>query len=56
MDNKGPSLGRRVARVVAFGGAISALLLLSLSVWNLTAASWQRKRNPVPGSFYAVDG
>lgn len=56
MDNKGSSFGRRVARVVALGGAMCALLLLSLSVWNLAAASWQHKRNPVPGSFYAVDG
>jgi pimeloyl-ACP methyl ester carboxylesterase len=56
MDNKGPSFDRRVARVVAFGGAICAFLLLSLSVWNLAAASWQHKRNSVPGSFYTVDG
>jgi pimeloyl-ACP methyl ester carboxylesterase len=50
------SFGRSVARLTAISAAICVLLLLALSLWNLAAAKWQHKRNPVHGSFYAVEG
>ena len=50
------SFGRSVARLSAISAAICVLLLLALSLWNLAAAKWQHERNPVPGSFYAVEG
>jgi hypothetical protein len=50
------SFGRSVARLTAISAAICVLLLLALSLWNLAAAKWQHERNPVPGSFYAVEG
>lgn len=50
------SFGLSGARLTAIGTAICVLLLLTLSLWNLTAAKWQHARNPVPGSFYTVEG
>ncbi len=50
------SRGQSAARLAATGVAIFVLLLLTLSLWNLAAAKWQHKRNPVPGNFYTVDG
>lgn len=50
------SFGRSAARFAAMSVAICLLLLLTLSLWNLTAAKWQHERNPVPGNFYTVDG
>jgi hypothetical protein len=32
------------------------LLLLTFSLWNLAAATWQHQRNPVPGNFYTIEG
>jgi pimeloyl-ACP methyl ester carboxylesterase len=29
---------------------------LALSLWNLAVTKWQHAHNPVPGSFYSVDG
>jgi pimeloyl-ACP methyl ester carboxylesterase len=44
------------ARLAAISATICVVLLLTLSLWNLAAAKWQHKRNPVPGSFYTVEG
>src|SRR3979411_2605221 len=50
------SFGRRAARSAGISAAVCVSLLLALSFWNLAAARWQHKRNPVPGTFYAVGG
>ena len=50
------SFGRSAVRLAAISAAICVFLLLALSLWNLAAAKWQHERNPVPGSFYAVEG
>jgi pimeloyl-ACP methyl ester carboxylesterase len=43
----------RQARLLA---ARCLLLLLALSLWNLAVTKWQHAHNPVPGTFYSVDG
>lgn len=43
-------------RAATVSAAICAVFLLSLSLWNLTAAHRQHKSNPVPGTFYFVEG
>ena len=48
--------GRAAARRAAISAAICVLLLLTLSLWNLAATTWQHQRNPVPGNFYTVEG
>jgi pimeloyl-ACP methyl ester carboxylesterase len=50
------SFGRGAARLAAISAAICVLLLLTLSLWNLAAATWQHQRNPVSGNFYTVEG
>jgi len=32
------------------------VLVLALSLWNLAVTKWQHAHNPVPGSFYAING
>jgi pimeloyl-ACP methyl ester carboxylesterase len=54
-------MGRRLfnqsaARLAAVSATICLELLLALSLWNLAAAKWQHRRNPLPGSFYTVEG
>jgi hypothetical protein len=46
----------KAARLAAAGLGACLLIVLALSVWNLTMAKWQHERNPVPGVFYAVGG
>jgi hypothetical protein len=50
------SFGRGAARLAAISAAICVLLLLTFSLWNLAAATWQHQRNPVPGNFYTIEG
>jgi pimeloyl-ACP methyl ester carboxylesterase len=49
-------LPRRIIRWTAIAAVCCFLALLLLAIWNLAAAKWQHARNPVPGSFYAVEG
>lgn len=34
----------------------SLLILVAGFLWNVAVATWQHKRNPVPGAFYSVGG
>lgn len=47
---------RHRTRWPAFGLGAVLLLLAAGAVWNAAAASWAHRKNPVPGSFHAVDG
>lgn len=46
----------KIARVTGIVVGLCVLFLLVLSLWNLAATRWQHAHNPVPGSFYSVDG
>src|SRR5258708_7359503 len=50
------SLSGGVERYAAIRASICVLFLLIISLWNLAAAKWQHERNPVPGSFYTIEG
>ena len=47
---------RRVLRLAALGMGTTLLIVLALSLWNFAVARWQYAHNPVPGSFYTVEG
>lgn len=53
---KGAYPVRRIVRAVGMLAGLCALLVLALSLWNFAVTKWQHARNPVPGSFYSVDG
>jgi pimeloyl-ACP methyl ester carboxylesterase len=47
---------RNPGRLVKIGLALCAAIFLALPLWNYAVTRWQHARNPVPGSFYAVNG
>jgi pimeloyl-ACP methyl ester carboxylesterase len=56
VHTKRRSLPRRMAPASRLMVGTAPLLLLAGFLSNLAVATWQHLRNPVPGSFYTVDG
>jgi pimeloyl-ACP methyl ester carboxylesterase len=50
------SLTRRAVHVTGMLTGSCLLILLMLALWNLAVTKWQHAHNPVPGSFYSVEG
>ena len=55
-NGKRQSMPPGIIRWPAIAAVCCLLALLSLAIWNLAIAKWQHARNPVPGSFYSVEG
>ena len=56
MDEKRFTPGHRTIPAAGMSTVICVVLLLSLSLWNFAETHRQHKRNPVPGSFYSIEG